>query len=100
MLSVTEARSRIIARLQPVAAETLGLADAAGRILAQPVHAPHALPPFANSAMDGYAVRAADVAAASSAAPVTLQVIEDIGAGHEPRSIGVPPASWMRAASV
>jgi len=86
MLSVTEARSRIIARLQPVAAETLGLADAAGRILAQPVHAPHALPPFANSAMDGYAVRAADVAAASSAAPVTLQVIEDIGAGHEPKS--------------
>lgn len=86
MLSVAEARSRIIARLQPVAAETLELAAAAGRILAQPVFAPHALPPFANSAMDGYAVRAADVAAASSSAPVTLRVIEDIGAGQVPNS--------------
>lgn len=86
MLSVAEARSRIIARLQPVAAETVDLAAAAGRILAQPVFAPHALPPFANSAMDGYAVRAADVATASSAAPVTLRVIEDIGAGQIPKS--------------
>ncbi len=84
MLSVAEARNRIITRLQPVAAETVDLAAAAGRILAQPVFAPHALPPFANSAMDGYAVRAADVASASSAAPVMLRVIEDIGAGQIP----------------
>ena len=86
MLSVAEARSRIIARLQPVAAETVDLAVAAGRILAQALFAPHALPPFANSAMDGYAVRAADLATASSAAPVTLRVIEDIGAGQIPKS--------------
>ena len=86
MLSVAEARNRIITRLQPVAAETVDLAAAAGRILAQPVFAPHALPPFANSAMDGYAVRAADVASASSAAPVMLRVIEDIGAGQIPKS--------------
>jgi molybdopterin molybdotransferase len=52
--------------------------DALGTVLAEDVTAPHDVPPFANSAMDGYAVRATDTAGA----PVELRVIEDVAAGH------------------
>ncbi len=58
------------------------LAQAAGRVLAADVVATQALPPFDNSAMDGYAVRAADVAHATAATPVTLPVAADIPAGR------------------
>ena len=52
---------------------------------------PHDVPPFANSAMDGYAVIAADVAAA----PVTLQVVEDVAAGRVP-TLAVTPGSAIK----
>ena len=77
MISVAEARSRITEGLSPVAAETVGLAEAHGRVLAQDVQARVTQPPVAVSAMDGYAVRAADVAAA----PVTLTQIGEAPAG-------------------
>ncbi|MFN8019452.1 MAG: gephyrin-like molybdotransferase Glp [Acidimicrobiales bacterium] len=57
------------------------LADAAGCVLAGPVVAAEAVPPWANSAMDGYAVRAADVAGASADAPVSLRVVATVAAG-------------------
>jgi len=56
------------------------LREARGLVLVEDVTAPHDIPPFANSAMDGYAVRAADVAAV----PVTLSVLEDVPAGSVP----------------
>jgi len=58
----------------------IGLADALGHVLAADVHAPEDLPPFANTAMDGYAVRAADTAGA----PVELSVIGVLKAGAAP----------------
>ena len=57
------------------------LDQALGLALARPVHAPHDVPPFTNSAMDGYAVRGADV----TSAPVTLRLLEDVPAGHVAR---------------
>ena len=59
----------------------LALLEAQGTVLAEPVTAPVPLPPFDNSAMDGYAVVAADIAAATEADPVALPVIGDIAAG-------------------
>ena len=61
---------------------TVGLTEAEGLVLASDVEAPLSLPVFDNSAMDGYAVRAEDVAGASAAEPVKLPVAEDIPAGR------------------
>ena len=65
------------------------LAEALGLALARPVLAPHDVPPFTNSAMDGYAVQGADV----RSAPVTLRLLEDVPAGHVARTSVIPGAS-------
>ncbi|MET0440056.1 MAG: gephyrin-like molybdotransferase Glp [Devosia sp.] len=62
LLPVDEALNRILARVPNVVGESVALAEAAGRVLAEPVVASHDQPPFNASAMDGYAMRAADVA--------------------------------------
>lgn len=77
MISVEEARSRIFARLAPVAAETVGLAQAHGRVLARPVLARLCVPPADVSAMDGYAVQAADTQPGA-----TLRLVGEAPAGH------------------
>ena len=64
-------------------------------MLAEAVTAPVDLPPFDNSAMDGYAVLASDVAGASEASPVTLSVIGDIAAG-DPGAHGIRPGLCAR----
>src|SRR6478672_1646884 len=82
MRSVDEHR-RVVAALitgRPPAA--VPLADALGLVLAEDVVAPLALPGFDNSAMDGYAVMADDIAAATPEQPVLLPVAEDIPAGR------------------
>lgn len=81
MLSVAEARARILEHFRPLATETIPLAQAAGRVLAEDVIAAQSVPPFANSSMDGYAVRVRDVAAASPERPAALTVSGDIPAG-------------------
>jgi molybdopterin molybdotransferase len=81
MMSVEEARETILARFHPLQSEPVSLARALGRVLAEDCDAPEDLPPFANSAMDGYAVRAADVATASPAAPVRLTLVGEVPAG-------------------
>lgn len=58
--------------------EQVALAEAAGRVLAHPVVAPHDVPSFANSAMDGFAVRAVDVAEPGA----VLEILEDVAAGQ------------------
>jgi len=83
-LSYAEARARVLAAVRPLPPETAPLEDCAGRALREPLVAPHALPPFRNSAMDGFAVRSADLAAASAAHPATLRVVEVLPAGHAP----------------
>lgn len=78
MISVEQARDRILAALPLVGSETVGLSEALGRVLAEDVTARVSHPPTAMSAMDGYAVRAADVAAV----PTTLAVIGESAAGR------------------
>ncbi len=81
MLSVTEARARILEHFRPLETETIPLAQVAGRVLAEDVIAAQPVPPFANSGMDGYAVRVRDVMAASREQPAALTVSGDIPAG-------------------
>jgi molybdopterin molybdotransferase len=77
MIQVEEARGRILQALAPTAAETVPLAASGGRVLARPVHARLTQPPADVSAMDGYAVRAADAAAGA-----VLRVVGSAPAGH------------------
>jgi len=79
MISVEEARARIAAAMPLMAAEQVALAEGFGRVLAADVAARRTQPPKAVSAMDGYAVRADDVAAI----PATLEVIGAVQAGAE-----------------
>jgi molybdopterin molybdotransferase len=86
--SVDEHRAAVAALLAPAAAtEDVPVAAALGRVLAADVVAGVSLPAFDNSAMDGYAVRAADLAGAGPDAPVVLPVAADIPAGRS----DVPP---------
>ena len=64
MLDVEEALERILTFFKPLSAEDVPLLEALGQVLAEPLVAPINIPPLDNSAMDGYAVRAADVAGA------------------------------------
>ncbi|WP_326566592.1 gephyrin-like molybdotransferase Glp [Amycolatopsis rhabdoformis] len=82
MISVDAYRESVTELLGRTPVTTLPLADAAGLVVAADVHAGVSLPPFDNSAMDGYAVRAADVAEAGPESPVTLPVADDIPAGR------------------
>jgi molybdopterin molybdotransferase len=85
MISVRTALDLVLADMHPLGTERVALPQALGRILAEPVRATRDVPPFRNAAMDGYAVLAADVAAARRDAPVALQVLETVGAGRMPR---------------
>ncbi len=81
MLSVSAARAQILEHFRPLGTETVAIEDAARRVLAVDIVAGHDLPPFANSSMDGYAVRLSEVAAATSERPVGVPVSNDIPAG-------------------
>ena len=83
-LSVDEALDLVLNRVSVLADETVDLLDALGRVLARSIAARDSLPPFANSAMDGYALRADDVEGARSDSPVVLRVVADIAAGTNP----------------
>ena len=85
-ISLDEARRRLAAAIRPIArTERVRLADAAGRIVARDVTSRIDVPPFARSAMDGYAVLAADTSGATRAAPARLRVVERIYTGQMPR---------------
>lgn len=86
-LSVAEAQRRIMDACAPLAAEEVPVAEALGRALAEDLQATTALPPWDNAALDGYAVRGADVAGAAPGSPRILAVAGRIFAGGEP-----PPA--------
>ncbi len=78
LMSVTDALSRVLAEAEPLASEAAPLTDAHGRVLAADVEALRTQPPANVSAMDGYAVRAADLASVT----VKLKVIGEVAAGH------------------
>lgn len=88
-LSIPEALERILASVRPTEAEPVPLVDAFGRVLAEPALSPIDHPPWDNSGMDGFAVRAEDIAGATREAPARLTVVDDIPAGGFPsRPIG------------
>ncbi|HWO72689.1 MAG TPA: gephyrin-like molybdotransferase Glp [Dehalococcoidia bacterium] len=82
MISVEEARARILDAVDGLSSETRPLSEALGQVLAEDVVSPVTIPPLDNTSMDGYAVRAEDTAGASPSAPVTLRVIGEVAAGH------------------
>ena len=90
MIPVAQHLARILDVVQPLSPLALGLMDAHGCVLTEDVVAPAPLPGFDNSAVDGYAVRLADVASASEDAPVVLPVTGDVAAG---------PASPLRVSA-
>jgi molybdopterin molybdotransferase len=81
LVPFAEARAAVLERLGPLPVREVGLADALGCVLAAEVAAAEDLPPFANSAMDGFAVRGADLAGAGEATPVALRITGEVFAG-------------------
>ena len=95
ILSVSEARERILSQFKPVQKENVHLTDSLNRVLAEDIHAADDLPLFDNSSMDGFAVRAADVADASPDSPRSLRVVADIPAGSAP-TVSLAPGQAAR----
>ena len=91
LMSVDEALSRVLANVEPLPAHSVPLAEAYGRVLAADLQALRTQPPADVSAMDGYAVRAADVAAV----PARLNVVGEVAAGH-PFSGSIGPGQAAR----
>lgn len=83
-LTAAEASRALLARVQPMPALTRALQEAHAYVLAEDAFATVTLPPWPNAAMDGYAVRANDIALASAASPISLPVFETIAAGQFP----------------
>ena len=82
MLELEEARARLLAGITPLGTESVALNAAAFRVAARDVSSSVDLPAFDNSAMDGYAVRAADVSSAKADALVTLTLTGKVAAGE------------------
>src|ERR1035437_3420623 len=87
LLTLEEAQARVLSHARPLPAEPVRLRDAAGRVTAEAARAAVDLPPFASSAMDGYAVRSADV-------PGTMSIVGEVAAGR-PSSRPLAPGEAM-----
>lgn len=90
LITVDEALAEILRHVQPLEAERVPILEALNRVLAEKIRADTKIPPFDNSAMDGYAVRSSDVAGASIEFPVRLTVIDSVAAGYVAESRVVP----------
>jgi len=95
VIPLQEARARVLAGCDRLERREVGLDDALGCVTAEPIVAGENVPPFANTAMDGYAVRAADVAEASPDHPARLKVTGLLPAGAEP-SHSVEPGEALQ----
>jgi len=95
MISVDEALERILEHFKPLEPERVKILDALDRVLAEDVYSDMDVPPFNNSAMDGYAVRAADTVGASRDNPVSLRVVADLAAGYT-TDVAVEPGTAIR----
>ncbi|MHB0970086.1 MAG: molybdopterin molybdotransferase MoeA [Thermoanaerobaculia bacterium] len=82
LLQVETAQARVLEAVSLLGSERVALTDALGRVIREDVASDRNVPPADNSAMDGYAVIAADIAAATRETPVLLDVIEDLPAGY------------------
>lgn len=95
MIPVEEALETILKRFEPLEPETVDILEALGRVLAEDVYSDIDIPPFDNSAMDGYAVQAADTKGATTEKPARLRVLADLAAGHT-TDIVVEPGTAIR----
>jgi molybdopterin molybdotransferase len=86
LLTVEEARGRVLSQIEPLAPLQLPLQEAYGCVLAEDVVAAVDIPDFSSSAMDGFAVRAADVATAAPEVPVELRIVGKALIGRRPES--------------
>lgn len=93
LLSVDEALERILSTMSTLPAETVPLLAALGRVLATPVVSEISLPPFANSSMDGFAVRSGNTKYATAEQPALLRLMFDIPAGSQPEGVLHPGQS-------
>jgi molybdopterin biosynthesis enzyme len=91
VIDLAAAQTHVLERVAPLPAVEVPLDDALGAVTATEVVAAEAVPPFVNSAMDGYAVRAADTADA----PVDLDVVGMVAAGAAP-DVGIGPGQALR----
>jgi len=82
MLSVEEALEKVLTMFHPLEAECVPVLETLGRVLAEDIIAKGDIPPHPNTAMDGYAVQAADLAGAGPTSPKRLRVIENLAAGY------------------
>lgn len=95
LFSVDEARERILTNVAPLPLVRVPTSEARGLVLGEDVIAEVAVPPFATSAMDGYAVRADDTRNASDQTPVMLLIVGEAKAGH-PATAAVEPGTAVR----
>lgn len=85
LLSVSEAKHKLLLIFKPLDSETIPISRAVGRVLSESIQALFDIPPFDNSSMDGFAVRSADVSSARPEQEVELVVVADIPAGQTTR---------------
>ena len=95
LVSIDAHRADILDRIRPLPPTQLGITEAEGSVLAEDITASRPLPPFDNSAMDGYALIAADTAGAARDAPVTLRVTGEVAAG-DTGAYAVTPGTCLR----
>jgi molybdopterin molybdotransferase len=84
VISADEALQIVLDQVAILGIERVSIGSALGRVISEEIRSPRDIPGFANSAMDGYAVRAADIASASEGNPVRLRVLETVAAGMMP----------------
>ena len=95
LVSLGDTQAAILGAVTRLEAVAVPLADALGAVLADAVVAGEPVPPFPNTAMDGYAVRADDTVGASADTPVRLRVVDDLAAGRAP-DVAVGPGEAIR----
>ena len=84
VIPLTDAQARVLATVAPLPPVTVPLREALGLALSEPLAANEPVPPFDNTAVDGYAVQAGDTAGASAESPVRLVVVDEVPAGKAP----------------
>jgi len=95
VIPLEEAQKQILATVPRLATVTVPLGEALGLVTAEPLAATEPIPPFANTGVDGYAVRAADTAGAAPGSPVRLRVVGELPAGRAP-TVPVGPGEAIR----
>jgi molybdenum cofactor synthesis domain-containing protein len=95
VIPLEEAQNRILATVPRLPSATVALADALGLVTVEDLAATEPIPPFANTGVDGYAVRAADTAGATPESPVRLRVVDELPAGKAP-TVPVGPGEAIR----